>query len=217
MADEQADLSGDSSATPEGEFTSSVDLVTQVEEHRSTDTEDESTVEEKQPEPSEAPEKEMSSKSQAEWQEMKDKANKADELTSKLEEAFGNKEDSSETEQDLGQQALNQIENLKNQVEIAKFEGEHPVLKEEGVKQAWGKVNKEGRYSQLTLDERLKLVTSPKTENLVQDLVEQAKKAGGSVPTASTSVTQPNNIDVDLIKLGSKGGISEASIRKYIR
>lgn len=155
-------------------------------------------------------------KSDKEWQEMKEKANKADQLVSTLQKVFAPADNPVEEQKDPATLAVERVQELERQVAKSQWEADHPVVRDERYAEAWQAINAEPRLKDLTYDEKLKLIMTPDTKNLTNELLSQASKTGGSVlPTSRGTQMQPG-IDAATKEMASRWGIPEKQLEKYL-
>ena len=158
--------------------------------------------------------------SQKDWQDMKEKANKAEALQETLQEFFGDKADDEtpETDENLAKKAISMVSSLQAKVERVEYEKTNPIVNEERYSEEWARVNEDEKYSNLSFDERKKLVVSIDQSNLAEQLVEQVRRNDGSMPTAtpSSSDTGKKVLDPETLKLWKNSGGTEASLKSAI-
>lgn len=155
-------------------------------------------------------------KSDKEWQEAQEKAKKAEQVLEKLGKVFSDSTTPDEQEKDPATKALDRIQQLEQQVAMANWEADNPILKDERYADAWKAVNAEPRYAGLNLAEKQKLIMTPDTRNLTNELLSQAKLSSGSVPQSSRSAPSPDRIDDDTLKMSEAWGIPTDKMEHYL-
>lgn len=171
---EQAVPTGDAQ-TPEegGQFESSASLAPEQALEIETQPEQET------PQNEESKEQRHSDK---DWQDMVEKTAKAEQFMEKFSEMFGDKEteEAAPDPVELFNNLSGEVNSLKSELDKARFEATNPIT--DNLKEAWEKVNSDEKYDKLTFDERLRLISSPDSTPLKDELIDQAKVAEGSVP-----------------------------------
>ena len=106
------------------------------------------------------------------------------------------------------------LKTLREELALAKWEGEHGVVKEERYAEAWKKVNKEPRYAALDYDERFSLISSDRGERMKNELLQQVTKMQGSVPRSSTGTESKPRVSADLLESGKAWGFKAEDYEK---
>ena len=209
---------GDDQTSPSDGHASEVDSIFPSENQT---TEEDSATEEVPPsEPSNEDSKGWR-KSDQEWQQMSEDAEKGKNLESKLKKALTD-EVEKDSEKDPATIALEKIDNLEAKVnaqntELAKvrWESDNPIVKSEKLKEAWDKVNKEKRYESLTYDERLRLIKDTDTSSITKALEEEIEKSNSSVPQTTSTVTGKRSISPEMAEIARQSGVlTDDDLRK---
>lgn len=165
-------------------------------------------------------------KSDKEWQDMKEQAKKgatANEILSTLTEALGIKKKDDEDGEDKKEKqdplkaVTQEVENLKQQLEIAKWERDHPAVTTAEYREAWQEIVKTKGHlvksGDLTYDELWAIIRkNTKPSNSARVLKEQ-DLAIGSVAPASKTVTSAQEIDPDVYAAMKRKGWTDEQIR----
>lgn len=165
-------------------------------------------------------------KSDKEWQEMKEKADKgatANEILSTLTEALGIKKKDDEEGDEVKEKldplkaVTQEVENLKQQLEIAKWERDHPAVTTAEYREAWQQIVKDKGHlvksGDLSYDELWAIIRkTPKPSNSSREFKEQSLNIG-SVPSASKTVVSGQEIDPDIYAAMKRKGWSDEQIR----
>lgn len=186
----QAEKSGDVPASQEGQLESRASIAPpQVapETKPEAETKDAAKTPEAKPENEDAKKKRISDK---DWQQTKEKAEKADSLQ-------------------------NRVEQLEKLSERKDWELDHPIVRDERYKEEWQKVNEDPRYSQLTFEERWKLISREDATSINRDLAQAASRDAASVPQSSRSAPQKKGIDPETEAMGKYWGNKPEDFEKY--
>lgn len=125
--------------------------------------------------------------SDAEWQEMKEKANKVDKLEpllEKIQQSLSTASPEVKKDVDLDTQ-VKQLTELNNRKD---WEMEHPIVRSDKYRDAWKLMNEDPTFEKLNYDQRWKLIKDEPPSRIKEELAEQ--RADSGIPPASRNSVQ---------------------------